>query len=56
MFPCVVSEASYRYLVLMRMENEGPVGTDADKGLHTVGEESDEVRVYYYRTFTYVSL
>ncbi|XP_062331668.1 sortilin-like [Osmerus eperlanus] len=37
------SEASYRYSVLMRMENEGPAGTEyADKGLHTVGEESDE--------------
>ncbi|KAM7006185.1 protein CFAP20DC [Tautogolabrus adspersus] len=38
-----VNEATYRYSVLMRLEEQGSAVTEGDRGPDTVGEESDEV-------------
>lgn len=37
-----VNEATYRYSVLRRLEEQGSAGTEGDGGPDTVGEESDE--------------
>ncbi|CAJ1050648.1 sortilin-like [Xyrichtys novacula] len=37
-----VNEATYRYSVLRRLEEQGSAVTEDDRGPDTVGEESDE--------------